>query len=82
MRLCDFLERYVNDIPYAQCLKPLQKEELLRIKSGVSECEGYKIYLNLNDKLNKLEKVQCQSANIAIGQLLDNSVMKIIGFYI
>ena len=82
MRLCDFLERYTNDVPYVQCLKPLQREELLRIKSGVSEYEGYKIYLNLNDKLDKLEKVQCQSAKAAVGQLLDNSVMKIIEFYI
>jgi hypothetical protein len=82
MRLCDFLERYTKDIPYAQCLKPLQKEELLRIKSGVSEYEGYKIYLNLNDKLDKLEEVQCQNAKAAVGQLLDNSVMKIIEFYI
>ena len=42
----------------------------------------FKIYLNLNDKLDKLEKVQCQSAKAAVGQLLDNSVMKIIEFYI
>ena len=82
MRLCDFLERYTNDVPYVQCLKPLQREALLRIKSGVSEYEGYKIYLNLNDKLDNLEKIQCQSTKVEIGQLLDNSFMKIIEFYI
>lgn len=77
LRVEDFMEQYINDVPYKDCLKPLEVEWLLKIKKGYYNLEearhlAQKSMRHIEQMKNDFEFGAKEKEDEVIKELLEN----------
>lgn len=85
VRLREFINRYVNGVPYAECLISQRKEYLINVKKGIHTLEEARLIAKeLTDQTHTIKKKYMEQNSLSVNRecenILNNALINIMKF--